>query len=128
MTPQNAGRERELRLLLEAERAADEAAAPSLQELLLRAAPARPSFGAGGLLIRAAAAVIAIVVTARLVHSGGERPRPRDRSSAAMTLAEWRSPTEFLLETPGSEIWTEVPSLGSAPTVPAPSPTKGVQP
>jgi len=32
-------------------------------------------------------------------------------------LGQWRSPTAFLLRTPGEELLTTVPSLGSAPSL-----------
>jgi hypothetical protein len=120
--------DREIGRLFEAQRAADEAAAPDLHALLGRPAARRASRSAGHVLAMVAAVAIVIVAGARLLRSVATAPR--DRFSGVTTLAEWRSPTDFLLRTPGSDIWTRVPSLGStgpaADTQPNPSPTKGV--
>lgn len=39
-------------------------------------------------------------------------PKTR-RAPAAASLSEWKSPTAALLEVPGDDLWTSVPSIGS---------------
>jgi hypothetical protein len=53
----------------------------------------------------AAAGVLGLVLLLRAVL------RPSGPGSAAPGLSEWRSPTDFLLVTPGSEILRTVPEL-----------------
>jgi hypothetical protein len=59
-------------------------------------------------------AVAAAVILIALVHARPDRP-PRNVSLRMVDLgaAAWRSPTDFLLVTPGSELMRTVPAVGS---------------
>lgn len=121
--------DRELGRLFQAQRAADEAAAPDLSALLARP-PARRSGRRGVAQALALVAAVAVVVLAGARVLRNVASAPRETTDAIETLAEWRSPTAFLLRTPGSDIWTQMPALGSAAHAsedqPGLSPTKGV--
>jgi len=128
-----ADRDRELLALFEAERRDDESAAPRLDALLARPKVRRAQ--AGGMLrqLDVAAALAAILAAAVLVLRSGARPPAGAPSPAAANepaqLADWKSPTAFLLETPGSELLTQVPTFASpiAGGAAALRPTKGVE-
>jgi hypothetical protein len=127
-------RDRELSRLFQAERLADESAAPRLDELFGRARPRRVRAGdALGRLALAAAVAGVIAAAAAVLRSGASVESAPAATPVAETvqLAEWRSPTAFLLDTPGSELLTEVPILSTAPLAEsagaaAPQPPKGV--
>lgn len=51
--------------------------------------------------------ITAVAFWLRLVPS---KPEPNGKTVAS--LAEWRSPTDFLLETPGRELLRTVPAIG----------------
>jgi hypothetical protein len=97
-------------------RRADEASAPPFRRLLERAraargAPSRPRllpFAALSVVI--AAAALAVVLYRRPALQTASRERP-------VAVSQWRSPTDWLLQTPGSELLSELPEL------PAPFPT-----
>jgi hypothetical protein len=123
--------DREISRLLQAERLADESAAPPLDELLGRARPRRLRAGDALGRVALAAAVAGVIAGAAAVLRSGASVQPSPSAAAEMQLAEWRSPTAFLLETPGSELLTEVPTLSIPPLAEgagaaAPQPTKGV--
>lgn len=63
------------------------------------AAPRRPRR-----LWAAAAATVLVALAALAAWLGPRTPGQRSPAAEASSLAEWRSPTEFLLETPGREI------------------------
>jgi hypothetical protein len=121
-----ADRDRDLSALFQAERIADESAAPPLDSLLV-AARRRRAGGVGALpRLALAASVAGVLAAAALVL----RSPSRAASDETVSLAEWKSPTAFLLETPGSELLTEVPTLSVPPLsggdgAAAPQPTKG---
>ena len=119
-------RDRELTRLFEAERRADESAAPDLDGLLTRVRPRGVRPGARR-RIALALAVAGVLAAAVLLVRGGASYRGAPPADSAQ-LAEWKSPTAFLLQTPGSELLTQVPTLASPPTDDpvAPQPTKGV--
>jgi hypothetical protein len=55
--------------------------------------------------------LVAIVAGSMLWHSGGRAPaRP---AASEPSLADWRSPTDFLLETATLETWRSVPVIGA---------------
>ena len=125
--------DREMARLFAEQRGADEASAPALRELVAR--PRRPgtswkrSITRIALIGAAAAAVTAAVILL-------QPARPRDGGPdaavppAATQLASWKAPTDSLLRTSGSELWTRVPILvspvtHSEPAHPAQT-TKGV--
>ena len=79
---------------------------------------------------------MAVVVAAAvlLLRAGALGPGAPTAADYAIQLADWKSPTAFLLDTPGSELLSEVPSLSSLTAPPiasdfgaaVPQPTKGV--
>ncbi len=107
--------DREIARLFDEERRADEASAPALRELLARPNSRRTSWKRGigriALATAAAAAATAGVLLLRPAHhrDGGPVTEP----PAASQLASWKAPTDALLRTPGSELWTRVPILVS---------------
>ncbi|MGE5412680.1 MAG: hypothetical protein ACM3NW_00780, partial [Syntrophomonadaceae bacterium] len=70
----------------------------------------------------------AVLVRARLFRPGVSPPVAPTESAR---LADWKSPTGFLLRTPGSELLDRAPVLVSSPLAieasTAPPPTKGVE-
>lgn len=127
-------RDRDLARLLESERREDEGNAPDLHELLARTR--RRSRGPAvalsrlGLAVALAAVAAAAALVARSALSRRAVPRPVTPTES-VRLADWRSPTGFLLRTPGSELLERAPVLVSRPLATgastAPSPTKGVE-
>jgi hypothetical protein len=96
----------------------DAAQAPEFAALLQRRArrPRPPAFFR---LVIAVACVLVIAVALVRFHS-------RPPAKPVPSLSEWRSPTDFLLQTPGRELLISVPRLGEWPhgvTVPGPSPS-----
>jgi hypothetical protein len=70
-------------------------------------------------LVIAGACVLVIAFALARYHS-------RPAAKSVPSLSEWRSPTDFLLQTPGRELLISVPRLGEWPqgvTVPGPSPS-----
>jgi hypothetical protein len=124
--------ESEVARALEQLRKADEASAPSFNATLERAragrAPRRPAIG------RALAAAALLVFIAGLLLFVSRHPTSRRPASASpsveVSLDTWESPTVFLLDTPGSEIWRGLPRLPepfpSNPPTDFPSSKKGV--
>jgi hypothetical protein len=63
-----------------------------------------------GKRIAGAVCVVTLVAAAWLLRPAPHRP---DRTGQPVaSLMEWRSPTDFLLETPGRELLRTVPSIG----------------
>jgi predicted anti-sigma-YlaC factor YlaD len=60
------------------------------------------------------AAVAAALTTAWMVERRTSRMRAEDEIAAAEKLAEWRAPSDVLLETPGNEILRTTPKLGES--------------
>lgn len=61
-----------------------------------------------GLWYVAAACVLIVVVAILLLRS-----EQTSRNEVSMVeITEWKAPTDFLLETPGREIWQTVPEIG----------------
>ena len=89
-----------LREMFEQARAADAAAAPSLDAVLAGRRRLR------GLVL---APVAALVLVALVVTFNQQSPPP-----AEISITEWRSPTAFLLEPPGDVVLYGVPSVGSS--------------
>jgi hypothetical protein len=98
---------------LSEQRRLDEGFAPDFRALLARPrarssrAPARPVLILAALLL---AIGIVLRVRSRPPVSAPHKPA----SVAADSLTTWRAPTDFLLETPGSQLWTSPPVFGSA--------------
>jgi hypothetical protein len=125
--------EREIASALEQLRKADEASAPLFHATLKSAragrASRRPAIG----LVLAAATLLVVIVGLVVFESkhppASRRPAPAPSSTEA-SLERWESPTVFLLDTPGSEIWHGLPRLSeplpsNLPTD-SPSSKKGV--
>jgi len=84
----------------------DAAGAPDFYGVVARTPPARRPGRA--LLGRAlAAAALAVALAAGLL---ARRPRPEP---ALPSIAAWTAPTDFLLRTPGGEVLSGVPRIGS---------------
>ena len=112
--------DREIARLFEEQRRADEAAAPAFRELLARPRARRAPLARWIRRPALAAAAVAVVAAALLLR---RPPPPRAPESAlpavATTLASWKAPTDFLLQTPGAELLGRLPVLVS----PAPGTT-----
>ncbi len=61
--------------------------------------------------VAAAAAAVVILVVARLPRASVQPPVP----TAASSILEWRSPTDFLLNTPGQPLLATVPTITRPP-------------
>jgi hypothetical protein len=117
-------RERELRARFAALRAEDAARIPGFDQVLRRARR-RKSLRPGRLLPAAglAAALVAVVGVTLLRRSpeplahAPHVPAPAPAgvtSPASPALADWRAPTDFLLDTPGRALLDTVPRIGPA--------------
>jgi hypothetical protein len=62
--------------------------------------------------ILAAAACLAAMLAAAYILPM-LRTKPRHAGEKAVALTEWRSPTDFLLQTPGRELLRTVPAIAS---------------
>ena len=113
------GTDPEIARLFEAERLADEAAAPDLDALLARPARRQESEARGirRVALGAAAFLAATVVVVVLRSSSPRHPTVPEAaaalSPAATELASWKAPTDALLRTPGSDLWTSVPEIAN---------------
>lgn len=105
--------DRELRRLFDEARREDEASAPAFREVLHRSSPPRRSSA-----LRPAAALTAAALAAAagfgilLLRPPSRGPLP----PVAVSVAEWRSPTGALLQTPTDPLLESVPDL--SPSVP----------
>jgi hypothetical protein len=97
--------DQELRERFAALRGEDAERAPDFAELRKRRSPPRPSWRARAAVV----AALAVVVVLLFMHY--RRPSPPPESS----ITEWRSPTEFLLQTPGRELLERVPAFAQGP-------------
>jgi hypothetical protein len=79
-----------------------------------------------GRLIAGAACVAALVAAALLLRFVPSQPARTGQPVAS--LMEWKSPTDFLLETPGRELLRSVPAIGVWPGYTAVSKPKQKQP
>lgn len=106
----------DLRRLFREAREADEASAPAFEKIR-RAVPrhATDRQWRWGLVALPAAAALALAVTLLFRQAGPEKPGEAVRTEANVpTLDEWTAPTDFLLETPGSELLGSTPHIGEA--------------
>ena len=127
MTPDSFEPDRELSRLFEAGRRTDESAAPDLETLLARGPRRRTS--SGRRIAFATALAILVTVAVLLMYAPGDARRVTPVAEPPMQLADWESPTDFLLETPGSELLTQIPTLAPSAVrenVSSPQLTKGV--
>jgi hypothetical protein len=116
--------EREIASALAQLRKADEASAPPFHATLTSSRAGRvPRRSAIGPALAAVTLLIVIVGLAvfELEHPRASRRPVPAPSSAKASLESWESPTDFLLETPGSDLWRGLPRL--AEPLPANVPT-----
>src|SRR5262249_29244854 len=80
-----------------------------------------------------AAAIASLVAVAVLLVRGSDlrraSPPAPPAPAEAVQIADWESPTSFLLDTPGAELLSAIPTLASssaAENASSPEPTKGV--
>jgi hypothetical protein len=125
--------ERELASALEQLRKAEEASAPPFHAMLTTARAGRVSrHSATGSVL--AVATLVVVIAGLAVFESKRPPASRRLAPAPpsenVSLESWRSPTDFLLDTPGSELWRALPQLSEPfpATLPTDSPSskKGV--
>lgn len=106
--------EREVASAFEQLRRAGEASAPPFHETLMsaRADPESRRRAIGPVL---AVATLMVVIVGLAVfeskHPSDSRQDAPAPSSPQASLESWQSPTDFLLETPGSELWRDMPRL-----------------
>ncbi len=105
--------DRVIRELFTELRATDSAQAPDFRTMRQRASTPRSiATPLTRSLVRAAAAVVflaaGVVVWQRL------HPAAMSRSASVSPLASWKSPTAFLLRTPGRELLEQVPDVESS--------------
>lgn len=93
-------------------RRAEEARSPSFDAVLGRAQRASAA-RFGGL---AAVVAVVIAVMAVVVLQVARRPAFRADGGPAPMLADWRAPTDFLLDTPGQTLLHTVPEFGRYPS------------
>ena len=108
--------DRDLARLFEGLRRADEASAPPLNDVLDRKRTGRGATDRFAVLRVAALAALLVgsAVVAVLVRRPAGETADRE---PPVTLAQWKSPTDWLLRTPGSERLGQVPALpDSVPT------------
>ena len=92
-------------------RAEEEARAPRFAaSYAAQARHVRQRSGIPGKLI-AATACVAIIVAAAFWRPSS----PRREGQPVAALAQWKAPTDFLLQTPGRELLQTVPTLGTSP-------------
>ena len=116
--------EREITSTLEQLRKADESSAPPFHETLTRARDGRVSRHAPIGPVLAAATILLVIVGLAVFeskHPQASRPLVPVPSSEKASLESWQSSTDFLLETPGSELWRDMPRLTEP--LPAKQPT-----
>ena len=106
--------EREIASALERLRKAAESSAPPFQVTRTSARDGRASRRAPLGPVLAAAALLLVIgglAVFQSKHPPASRPPLPAPSSAKASLESWQSPTDFLLETPGSELWRDTPRL-----------------
>ena len=120
--------EREIASAFAQLRRADEASAPSFHATLTSARAGRMSqHSAIGRVLAVATLLVVIVGLAvlRPKHPPASRRPVPAPSSARASLESWESPTDFLLDMPGSELWRGLPRLPSNLPTNSPSSKKG---
>ncbi len=100
--------DKDLRERFAALRREDEAQAPDFVVLTARRRPRSV-----GKFVGVAAFVVAIVVGVILLRPVPRKPEQGTGGNIA-SIAEWKAPTDFLLETPGRELLRSVPTIGSS--------------
>jgi hypothetical protein len=124
-------RNRKIAGLFEEKRRSDESSARPFRELLARPKGPRSRRAQTARSV-ALAAGAAIVVAASVVLLRARLPRTPETPLpvVAAQIAAWRAPTDVLLQTPGSDLLTQLPVLESHASEAASAvlePTKGVE-
>lgn len=83
---------------------------PAFRARVLAAIEAEPAVSGQPAWVGALAAVAVVLLAAAWLPSRMAPEHPR----AAVSISEWRSPTESLLRTPGEEFWRSTPRLGES--------------
>jgi hypothetical protein len=99
-------------------RRAAEAKTPGFERVVGRT-PRQPNPVFRGLAV--AASVVLVAIAAAMLWSSNPHRSPT-RNAAAPMLADWRAPTDFLLDTPGRELLYAIPDMGRYPSALGPSP------
>ena len=124
--------DRDLALLFEEQRRKDASLAPAFSELLAR--PRRRRRGLPGarmtwrpaLTIATVLMVVVVAAAALLLRHPDERERPApdsDLLATASALADWKAPSDSLLETPGTDLLRRVPAFASPASAASPATT-----
>jgi len=88
-------------------RRADAASAPRFERVI---GIARPRSNGAAWRVAITACLLMVAVGAVVVRGSHPREAPTTRASAP-TLADWRAPTDFLLDTPGRELLQTIPDF-----------------
>ena len=100
--------DREIARLFQAQQEADEALAPPFREIVGR--PVRRARSVRSFRLAAAAAGALVVAALALLPHRAPPPLPE---SDAVALASWKAPSDVLLQTPGSDLLSQMPALAS---------------
>ncbi len=92
-------------------RRAEEATTPGFERIMGRT---RLEVRVGFRGLAAAASIVLVALTGMIFWVSHRHPSPTQHAAAPM-LADWRSPTDFLLKTPGQDLLHTVPPLGVYP-------------
>jgi hypothetical protein len=126
--------DRDLARRFEEVRTADDLRTPSFRGVLGRAPRPGASIRRRRFALVLGAAAAAALLAVALLRPPGE-PAGSSAAISAAAIAEWKSPTESLLETPGSELYREPPPAAQpipdwirnfervSPGAPAPAPS-----
>lgn len=123
MSPDDRNRDRDLARLFEEQRRADASLAPAFSELLARPRRRRGLGSSGARMtwrtaLTAATVFVLVAAAAVLVRrlNGPEHENPAPDSellATASALADWKAPSDSLLETPGADLLRQVPAFAS---------------
>lgn len=102
--------ERELRDLFARQRADESERTPSFAATLAAGRFRDRRVGVRRAMWLAGAAAVAAIVVA-MVMMPGRAGDERTRMTTELSSVEWRSPTDFLLETPGAELMRTTPRI-----------------
>ncbi|HEY6051511.1 MAG TPA: hypothetical protein VIZ58_09705 [Thermoanaerobaculia bacterium] len=110
------GLDRELARRFEELRRADDPRTPSFRGVLERARRPDGSIRRRRPALLLAGAAAAVLLLAALLLRPGRGPAGSSGAVSGGAIAEWKSPTDSLLETPGNELYGELPP--AAPPIP----------
>jgi hypothetical protein len=100
-------------------RRAEEPSTPGFERIV-----GLPRHSDRGLQTPAMAACLALAVLAVVILRLSHPHRVPSTGAAAPMLADWHSPTDFLLDTPGRELLYAIPDIGRLPPVPTTAPAR----